>query len=627
MDNSKSHLQRIFQLTEFINDYSNISKVLKGNKQRYEENIIMSKEELNTLIYYNNKKDLKIKELNESIATLDENIAHLKAENKSLYSTEYDLINKILLFEKKIAELVGTTQKNQANLQSAQNNYNTIKIKFDELKKIKDNIIAAQKRKKAYLMRRAYQQGAFIDKYQMEKKLNIHSNENTEAKEPIADYSQVFTEIIHFLKIKYLDKGEAIKKIKFETDQIKTQIKEETDKFQSKASEIFPIISSNYPDIKIFNFFEDSSDNMQKTKQCEYVKDQLGLKIKQTDFEMQLINDENSKTKTRIKALYQKIVDKLKKKAEVKSKKKSFLMLKTFFFSSKAARIDAEKKKESERSREAERFKEFETHVGMDNIRERQKEIERQRELERKELDRQKELERKNFERKQIETQNEFDRETIFEKQKEKDFDQEKKTQKDKDKGKKEKREKEKNKENYFSNIICTNNLLNSLDFPLIPADKDDKKEKGQRKSKKAVTSREKISLRKRKDVSNDKKHEADRSVLQNVNNMKQNFMTNSSSSAQNMSFPLGDKLHPSNFLNTQNQPTVTNKMINAKFNLKTNISTIEESFSNKKNMANLESPYFLDEISKNISEVNEFPIKTTFGDKKRRFYDHYQFN
>jgi hypothetical protein len=61
------------------------------------------------------------------------------------------------------------------------------------------------------------------------------------------------------------------------------------------------------------------------------------------------------------------------------------------------------------------------------------------------------------------------------------------------------------------------------------------------------------------------------------------------------------------------------------KHNLKVDLLKIEESF-NKNSTINSSNDNFLDEISKNIHEISEFPTKNTFGDKKKRYMSSFNF-
>jgi hypothetical protein len=86
-----------------------------------------------------------------------------------------------------------------------------------------------------------------------------------------------------------------------------------------------------------------------------------------------------------------------------------------------------------------------------------------------------------------------------------------------------------------------------------------------------------------------------------------------------------------SNIQMSNNNSSLTNNISQAinprnRYTLKVDIPTLEESFSkthtnNSNNI--IQSNNFLEEISRSINEVNEYPIKSTFGgNKKKSFFN-----
>jgi hypothetical protein len=93
--------------------------------------------------------DIKI--LENECHIYDQRIIEVKTENKLLYSKEYDLIHKILHYEKKLSEYTNLKQKNHIILSSAKKEYSRIENKLNKLKCVKEKLISSMLSKKNLL--------------------------------------------------------------------------------------------------------------------------------------------------------------------------------------------------------------------------------------------------------------------------------------------------------------------------------------------------------------------------------------------------------------------------------------------------------------------------------------------
>lgn len=83
----------------------------------------------------------------------EERISQVKTENKTLYSTEYELIHKILHYEKKLSEMTNMKQKNLNILNQAKIDFERVEHDFNSFNEIRDRIINTINRKKENIQR------------------------------------------------------------------------------------------------------------------------------------------------------------------------------------------------------------------------------------------------------------------------------------------------------------------------------------------------------------------------------------------------------------------------------------------------------------------------------------------
>jgi hypothetical protein len=131
-----------------------------------------------------------IKSLTEKLQKLEienqkneEKISQVKSENKVLYSTEYDLIHKILHYEKKLSELTNMKQKNLNTLNQSRIESERVEQKLNNLVVVRDRIINTNLKKKE----------------RMENKLSKHITYEYVFK-PQAVVSGIGTELLYALK-------------------------------------------------------------------------------------------------------------------------------------------------------------------------------------------------------------------------------------------------------------------------------------------------------------------------------------------------------------------------------------------------------------------------------------------
>jgi hypothetical protein len=95
----------------------------------------------------------KLQELEIENQKNEEKITQVKTENKVLYSTEYDLIHKILHYEKKLSEMSNMKQRNMIILNQTKSDLGRVESNLNGFIGVRDRILNSNLRRKEYLER------------------------------------------------------------------------------------------------------------------------------------------------------------------------------------------------------------------------------------------------------------------------------------------------------------------------------------------------------------------------------------------------------------------------------------------------------------------------------------------
>ena len=95
----------------------------------------------------------KLQQLEVENQKNEEKITQVKTENKVLYSTEYDLIHKILHYEKKLSEMTNMKQRNLVILNQTKSDLERVELNLNGFIGVRDKILNSNLRRKEYLER------------------------------------------------------------------------------------------------------------------------------------------------------------------------------------------------------------------------------------------------------------------------------------------------------------------------------------------------------------------------------------------------------------------------------------------------------------------------------------------
>lgn len=141
----------------------------------------MADSELYVIIKQGKKLEMEETNMKEEMTKLDEDITWIKAQNKEMYTSEYELINKVLNYEKKLLEIMNQKQKNTNTINILRNEHNTLCEKLNGLLGMKAKIVETQRKKRICLIRKAYKIQQFLEDHGINKELeNLDLRDNTE---------------------------------------------------------------------------------------------------------------------------------------------------------------------------------------------------------------------------------------------------------------------------------------------------------------------------------------------------------------------------------------------------------------------------------------------------------------
>lgn len=541
---------------------------------------MMSQCEINSLYYQIHTKTEKINSLKEEINTLENQINQTKTENKTLCAKEYDFIYQILDNEKKMFELIGEREKNLSVLNNLKAIYKGWTEKLGNMNKIKAKIISSNQRKKKCLMRKVFQLKKFNEESQIEEKL-IQLRKfcfSSGFRNFTLEESIIFSTMFDRLKVFYLKQKEKIKQLAAETGEKAKILQKEADNFKSKVWELLSLISMSYTDIKIPDF-----TNMgiaQLSDLLTNVNSQIVNKFEFLEASKFELEQELDNLKTEFKKSSKRIVAQFDEMRDIKYKKKSFLILKQFAqlrIKRKARQMEAEKEREKLRELEKDPLKENES----------------LRLVKKSNLDTQNNLLMRNNNVINNNSVSNNDNNIIL--------------------------ESSHNNLNFYNNknLLEENNMVERKERTRrkrgvkeekkVTTDKVDQKvEKVENKKNSSSLANQLISLT---------SHGNKVDLYNNLKVRNNNFPPSPTAQANQMSsLALRKNTQPFQPNVRQNNSSSNLGNVNtAKHNFRIDIPTLEESFSKKAGGDNI-----LDEISKNIDEVSEFPPKNTFGGKKK---------
>jgi hypothetical protein len=257
------------------------------------------------------KATSEIKKLKNENNLLDESISQLKTENKSLYSSEYQLIHMILQYEKKLHEFANAKQNYMTNMNSLKTEFQALNLKLNSLRDIKTSIIESNKNKVKHYMRMLY-------------KLNIRNEKRVcsfGTFSCLADADIIDTnleEITEKIKLRlYTSMLPQLKNLASNVPRMRKLNEENKAYICSKLFRLYSKIEATYPDI---TYPVISNDNFDIDK-LRYYKSKLEYFNKKFNLDLAIATDDSTEQAEKFERTEKQLESLLLNKRNLKIKK------------------------------------------------------------------------------------------------------------------------------------------------------------------------------------------------------------------------------------------------------------------------------------------------------------------
>jgi hypothetical protein len=271
----------------------------------------MTNAEIFTLKSNINKATSDIKILKNENALLDESISQLKTENKSLYSSEYQLIHMILQYEKKLHEFANVKQSYLTNMNSLKSESHALSMKLNSLRDIKTSIIESNKNKVKHYMRVLYK----LNQRNEKRASNYGSFSCLDT--DTTDYN--LEEIIEKLKLRiYSSILPQYKNLAYNIPRMKKLNEERRSYLSSRLLKIYTKIETTYPDM---TYPVISSDILDIDKLKYYIT-KLDYLNKKFNLDLAIATDDSSEQAEKFERTEKQLEGLLLNKRNLKTKRR-----------------------------------------------------------------------------------------------------------------------------------------------------------------------------------------------------------------------------------------------------------------------------------------------------------------